>query len=67
MQYILNGERKDTVDQNTLKQILLENIDQIPTGIAVAVDDEIIPRLSWESHEITENQKILIITATQGG
>lgn len=36
-------------------------------GIAVAVNEEIIPRSKWETVSIQSGDQILIITATQGG
>ncbi|MDW3210717.1 MAG: sulfur carrier protein ThiS [Reichenbachiella sp.] len=37
------------------------------SGIAVAINEEIIPRQTWEQYEVQDNDNILIITATQGG
>jgi len=36
-------------------------------GIAVAVNNRVIPRSNWEKYQLNENDKITIITATQGG
>lgn len=36
-------------------------------GLAVAINDAIIPKGQWEQTSISDNDKILIITATQGG
>lgn len=36
-------------------------------GIAVAVNEYVIARNDWPAHELIENDKILIIHATQGG
>lgn len=36
-------------------------------GIAVAVNDEILPKSTWNEYSVKENDNILIITATQGG
>lgn len=36
-------------------------------GIAVAVNDSIIPRSRWEHHILQPHDKIIIIRATQGG
>lgn len=37
------------------------------SGIAVAINEEIIPRQTWEQYQVQDNDNILIITATQGG
>ncbi|MBB1150599.1 MULTISPECIES: sulfur carrier protein ThiS [unclassified Myroides] len=36
-------------------------------GIAVAVNDCVIPKSDWFTHLLSETDDILIITATQGG
>jgi sulfur carrier protein len=36
-------------------------------GIAVAVNNAIISRASWNNHELIENDKVTIIRPTQGG
>lgn len=37
------------------------------SGIAIAINNEIIPKGEWEKYELKNNDNILIITATQGG
>ncbi len=36
-------------------------------GLAVAVNDTVIPRTAWENFALKENDTITIIRATQGG
>ena len=36
-------------------------------GIAVAVNNAVIPKAEWQTTILTENDKIIIIKATQGG
>lgn len=36
-------------------------------GIAVAVNDNVIPRSKWSEHTLQENDSILVITAAAGG
>ncbi len=37
------------------------------TGVAVAVDGEVVPRASWAERELTEGARIEVLTAVQGG
>jgi sulfur carrier protein len=37
------------------------------TGIAIAVNEQVISRRKWDEFIVQENDKILIIKATQGG
>ena len=36
-------------------------------GIAVAVNNHVIPRDLWNSYRVNEHDKLVIIKATQGG
>ena len=46
---------------------LLNQINSPQDGIAVAVNNTIIVKNSWESKTLLENDNVLIIQATQGG
>lgn len=37
------------------------------TGIAVAVNNEVVPRTGWNARPLSDMDKITIIKATQGG
>ncbi|WP_156761025.1 sulfur carrier protein ThiS [Microbacterium karelineae] len=41
--------------------------DGEPLGIAVAVDDAVVPRRAWESHRIAGGARVEVLTAAQGG
>lgn len=36
-------------------------------GLAVAINEQIVPRNQWETTLLQSNDQVLIITATQGG
>ncbi len=36
-------------------------------GIAVAVNNAVVPRAEWESFTVHENDQLTVIRATQGG
>jgi sulfur carrier protein len=46
---------------------LLEHIKSPQEGIAVAVNNSIVLKQLWGSKTLSENDKVLIIQATQGG
>lgn len=67
MQILVNNEEKTITDNATISQALTE-IDVIDTkGIAVAINDAVIPKSIWNNHQIQEKDNLLIITATAGG
>ncbi len=51
----------------TLEQLLAKKNLLHKKGIAIAVNDEVIPASKWSHVQIKENDEILIVTATQGG
>ncbi|RJE75106.1 MULTISPECIES: sulfur carrier protein ThiS [Reichenbachiella] len=68
MKFKLNNEEQILQDDHTqLTSVLKEKNLYIERGIAVAINDEILPKSNWEEYLIQENDNILIITATQGG
>ena len=66
MQVQINGEPR-TLEGSTSIQTLLETLHVAPTGIAIAINDTVIPRSQWAKQEVNNQDDILIIRATQGG
>ena len=42
-------------------------VDGVPRGVAVAVDDAVVPRGAWDRTEIRPGDHVEIVTAVQGG
>ena len=64
----LNGEDKILVSQMNLCDFVTLNLEgKEPRGIAVALNERIIPRQKWESVTINENDSVEIVHAVQGG
>ena len=64
----VNGETKEVSPGLTLHQLLLDlEIDPSRPGIAVAIEQEVIPRTQWAEMEIQPESEIEIIRAAQGG
>jgi sulfur carrier protein len=36
-------------------------------GVAIAINDEVVPRSAWPTRALAEGERILVIQATQGG
>ena len=68
MKIRVNGEEK-TVHPNLNVHDLLITLELNPaqSGIAVAVDREVIPKTAWQTTELRENSEVEIIRAVQGG
>jgi sulfur carrier protein len=51
----------------SVQQLLNLEIPEQQKGIAVAINNTVIPKIDWQSHLINSRDKIIIIQATQGG
>jgi sulfur carrier protein len=68
MKIIVNGKEKVIDNQMKLSDYITVNLHgKEPRGIAVALNDTIIPRQQWDSVLINENDSIEIVHAVQGG
>lgn len=63
----LNGEVIEVVPNLLLSEILDKYALLDSKGIAVAINEEVVPREKWSQTNVLDNDKILIIKATQGG
>jgi sulfur carrier protein len=64
---VINDQAYALGNDKTLAMVFESNNIATPKGIAVAVNSVVVPRTKWTDFEIKENDKILIIKATQGG
>lgn len=68
MQIRLNGKEKSVEAQINIRELLIElGLDPEQSGIAVAINREVIPKTLWTETEICENSEVEIIRAVQGG
>ncbi len=63
----LNGEPRSFLGPLTLLAALTELGLADRRGIAIAIDDVVIPRMAWPSRELAAGERVLVIQATQGG
>jgi len=68
IQIKLNGEEKSINGETKLYDfVVIELNGKEPNGIAVALNETVIPKQKWESVIIKENDTVEIIHAVQGG
>jgi sulfur carrier protein len=64
----LNGESSDLRAGETVAAALIRlGLQTDVAGVAVAVDGEVVPRGEWESFALSENARVEVLTAMQGG
>ena len=66
MNISIHQEKKEVTSQ-VLAEILRELGVLDTRGIAIAVNQKVVPRSQWSSYEVSENDNLTVIQATQGG
>jgi sulfur carrier protein len=66
MRVTVNGG-PDDVPAGTSVEVMVTGLGRGRAGIAVAVNDEVVPRSQWSSVELVDGDRVEILTAAQGG
>ncbi|WP_187261689.1 sulfur carrier protein ThiS [Pontibacter beigongshangensis] len=67
MKIFINNQPEELTLPQTVSAVL--DLLQLPhtRGIAIAVNNQIVPKIQWDAHQLQENDKLTVIKATQGG
>ncbi len=66
MHIIVNNQPKELA-QDAVLQELLVSLEIATNGIAVAINNTVIPKSDWNVTTLNKNDNVMIIQATQGG
>ncbi len=61
------NNQSQSISENSSIKKLLEQLDILPNGIAIAINNKVISKEEWEQTMIESDDDIVIIKATQGG
>jgi sulfur carrier protein len=67
MEIKLNNQTQILQEKCSLQQLMDEFMPQKQKGIAIAVNQTVIPKANWQEHFLHSHDDVLIIRATQGG
>ena len=67
MEVFINNQSVSGPDLAKLSEVLVQLDSLNKRGIAVAVNNSVIPKSEWDSYTVDSADKITIIRATQGG
>ncbi|NYH50873.1 MULTISPECIES: sulfur carrier protein ThiS [Nocardiopsis] len=71
MELIINGDRREVTDDTTVEAVVRDLTaaanGEIPGGIAVAVNDEVVRRAAWSDNALGAGDRVDVLTAVQGG
>ena len=62
----LNGERREVPEHATVAN-LVEQLSAPPSGVAVAIDGEVVPRGEWAATTLPDGARVEVVAAIQGG
>jgi sulfur carrier protein len=63
----VNDKSLAVADSTMLSQLLDELGLTARNGVAVAVNDAVVPRSAWLNRRLADGDQVLVIQATQGG
>jgi sulfur carrier protein len=63
----VNGAARSVPSGLSIERLLVEQGLAGKRGLAVAVNDAVVPRNNWAAQRLSEGSQVLIIQATQGG
>ncbi len=66
MEIFVNDVAKEIPEGSTI-QSLVAVLGLSPAGLAIALDDAVVPRSQWATRIVHANARILVLTASQGG
>ncbi|MGL4518749.1 MAG: sulfur carrier protein ThiS [Phocaeicola sp.] len=66
MHILINNKESEVADNCTLTQLATQL--QLPTqGVAIAINNQMVPRPTWEDHLLQPGDSLVIIQAACGG
>jgi sulfur carrier protein len=67
MNVFVNNEIREVKNQLSISEFLTDNQLNASKGVAIAINNEVIPKARWATTRLKENDRISVIRATQGG
>jgi len=62
----VNGEPVRLAEGTHLRALVTERVERVE-GVAVACNDEVVPRSEWAETDVRDGDRIEILVAAQGG
>ena len=62
----LNGVAEDLAAGTTVADLVARHLES-PRGVAVARNEEVVPRSQWATTPVADGDRFEILTAAQGG
>ncbi|HCU93234.1 MAG TPA: thiamine biosynthesis protein ThiS [Actinobacteria bacterium] len=66
VQVIVNGEPHEVPAGTTVQQ-MVATVTELVSGVAAAVNGEVVPRRAWGGTLLSDGDRVEVVTAVQGG
>jgi len=67
MEIFVNNQPIHVEENTSLLSLVFSQVGENSKGLAVAVNEEVVPKNEWKKTVLNQNDQVLIIKATQGG
>ncbi len=67
MTITINDNKTELPQDTTVKTLIMQLYPDTKGGIAVAINNKIVPKTQWDTHIIKQDDDIVIINAAYGG
>ena len=67
MKIIVNHKPMELETDACLSQLTKKIDIKVDLGVAVAVNNKVVPKNNWDTYKLKEEDKVLVISASQGG
>ena len=65
---VVNGEQRPVPADGAIPALLADlDIDPGESGVAVAINGEVVPRQEWNARSLTAGDRVELVRAVQGG
>jgi len=66
MNVVVNGATQE-LSNGTTVAALVDTLGRSPKGLAVAINEEVVPRSTWRDVELRPGDRVEVLSAAQGG
>lgn len=63
----VNDAPRDVGDGTTVAELLAMLEVEVRAGVAVAIDDDVVPRSTWPTRALREGDRVIVLRAAAGG
>ena len=67
MEIFINGEAKVVQEGTMISEVIFTILQLHSAGMAIAINDTIVPKQLWDSTHLKTGDKMLVIKACSGG